>query len=43
MRAGAVVPADLDERRHAQARLRAVQQLRQLGYDVTLTAKEAAA
>jgi transposase len=38
-----VAPADLDERRHAQARLRAVQQLRQLGYDVTLTAKEAAA
>ena len=36
-------PADLDERRRAQARLRAVQQLRQLGYDVTLTAKEAAA
>jgi transposase len=40
---GEVAPADLDERRHAQARLRAVQQLRQLGYDVTLTAKEAAA
>ncbi|MDQ6748416.1 MAG: IS110 family transposase [Candidatus Dormibacteraeota bacterium] len=38
-----VTPADLDERRHAQARLRAVQQLRQLGYDVTLTAKEDAA
>src|SRR3954452_22558084 len=38
-----LAPADLDERRHAQARLRAVQQLRQLGYDVTLTAKEAAA
>lgn len=38
-----VAPADLDERRHAQARLRAVQQLRQLGYDVTLTTKEDAA
>jgi len=38
-----VAPADLDERRRTQARLRAVQQLRQLGYDVTLTAKEAAA
>ena len=38
-----VAPADRDERRHVQARLRAVQQLRQLGYEVTLTAKEAAA
>ena len=36
-------PADLDERRRAQARLRAVAQLRQLGFEVTLTPKEAAA
>ena len=40
---GEVAPADLDERRQAQARHRAVQQLRQLGYAVTLTAKEDAA
>ena len=36
-------PADLDERRRAQARLRAVNQLRQLGSAVTLTPREAAA
>jgi transposase len=38
-----LAPADLDERRRAQARLRAVNQLRQLGFEVTLTPKEAAA
>ncbi len=38
-----LAPADLNERRRAQARLRAVNQLRQLGFEVTLTAKEAAA
>ena len=38
-----VTPAALDERRRAQARLRAVQQLRQLGFEVTLTPKEAVA
>ncbi|MBW3607745.1 MAG: transposase [Actinobacteria bacterium] len=38
-----VTPAALDERRRARARLRAVQQLRQLGFEVTLTPKEAAA
>ena len=38
-----VVPAALDERRRAQARLRAVNQLRQLGFEVALTPKEAAA
>jgi transposase len=36
-------PAALDERRRARAPLRAVQQLRQLGFEVTLTPKEAAA
>ena len=36
-------PAALDERRRAQARLRAVQQLRQLGFEVTLTPREEAA
>ena len=36
-------PAALDERRHAQTRLRAANQLRQLGFEVTLTPKEAAA
>ena len=36
-------PAALDERRRIQARLRAVQQLRQLGFEVTLTPSEAAA
>jgi len=36
-------PAALDERRRAQTRLRAVNQLRQLGFEVTLTPKEAAA
>ena len=39
----AVAPAALDERRRAQTRLRAVSQLRQLGFEVTLTPKEAAA
>ena len=39
----AVAPAALDERRRAQTRLRAVNQLRQLGFDVTRTPKEAAA
>ncbi len=38
-----VTPAALDERRRARARLRAVAQLRQLGFEVTLTPKEAAA
>lgn len=38
-----LAPADLDERRRTQVRLRAVNQLRQLGFEVTLTAKEAAA
>jgi hypothetical protein len=38
-----VAPAHLDERRRAQVRLRAVQQLRQLGFEVTLAPKEAAA
>ncbi|MDQ6748417.1 MAG: transposase, partial [Candidatus Dormibacteraeota bacterium] len=38
-----VTPAALDERRRTQARLRAVQQLRQLGFDVTLAPTEAAA
>ena len=38
-----VTPAALDERRRIQARLRAVQQLRQLGFEVTLTPSEAAA
>jgi len=33
----------LDERRRTQARLRAVQQLRQLGFEVTLAPTEAAA
>ena len=36
-------PAALDERRRAQARLRAVTQLRQRGFDVTLTPRETAA
>ena len=38
-----VTPAALDERRRTQARLRAVQQLRQLGFEVTLAPAEAAA
>ncbi len=38
-----LAPADLDERRRAQARRRAVRQLRQLGFEVILTPKEAAA
>ncbi len=38
-----VASAALDERRRTQARLRAVQQLRQLGFAVTLTPTEAAA
>ncbi len=38
-----VLPAALDERRRTQARLRAVQQLRQLGFAVTLAPTEAAA
>lgn len=38
-----VTPAALDERRRVQARLRAVQQLRQLGFEVTLAPTEAAA
>ena len=40
---GEVTPAALDERRRTQARLRAVQQLRQLGFEVTLAPAEAAA
>jgi transposase len=36
-------PAALDERRRTQARLRAVAHLRQLGFEVTLTPKEAVA
>jgi transposase len=36
-------PAALDERRRAQARLRAVAQLRPLGFEVTLTPREEAA
>ena len=36
-------PADLDQRRRRRARDRAVDQLRQLGYDVTVTPKPAAA
>ncbi len=38
-----VLPTALDERRRTQARLRAVQQLRQLGFAVTLAPTEAAA
>jgi transposase len=38
-----LAPVALDERRRAQARLRAVSQLRQLGFEVTLTPKEAVA
>lgn len=38
-----VTPAALDERRRTQARLRAVARLRQLGFEVTLTPKEAVA
>jgi transposase len=38
-----LTPADLAQRRRAQAQLRAVGQLRQLGYEVTLTPKEPAA
>jgi hypothetical protein len=37
-----VTPAELDERRRAKACLRAVQHLRQLGFEVTLTTSEAA-
>jgi hypothetical protein len=37
-----VTPAELDGRRRAQACLRAVQQLRQLGFEVTLTTREVA-
>ena len=40
---GEVTPAALDERRRTQARLRAVQQLRQLAFEVTLAPTEAAA
>ena len=36
-------PADLDERRRLRARTRAVDQLRQLGFEVTLTPKQPAA
>ncbi len=35
--------ADLEERRHIRLRNRALSQLRQLGFEVTLTPKEAAA
>jgi len=38
-----LAPVALDERRRAQARLRAVHQLRQLGFEVTRTPKEAVA
>jgi len=38
-----VTSTALDERRRTQARLRAVQQLRQLGFEVTLAPTEAAA
>jgi len=38
-----LAPVALDERRRAQARLRAVRQLRQLGFEVTLTPKGAVA
>ena len=38
-----VAPADLDARRRTPARLRAVNQLRQRGFEVTRTPKEAAA
>jgi transposase len=38
-----VTPAALAQRRHTQAQLRAVSQLRQLGFEVTLTPKEPAA
>ena len=37
-----VTPAALDERRRAKTCLRAVQQLRQLGFEVTLTTSEVA-
>ena len=38
-----LAPVALDERRRVQARLRAVSQLRQLGFEVTRTPKEAVA